>query len=256
MNIEDYIASGILEDYVLGLLDESERQEVEAMALRHPEIKHELDEMEQALGQYAMQNAIPLPDGLQDKILSQIPEQPQSNISENLQKSKSGSFGLNPFVIPVVLLVLCGYLFYENLNKNKLILEKDQELQACDDQNTEYQKLIKALLQNTNKPVILTPLVNAPDEAIAKVFYRPDEGLAFIDVVNLLPPEPGKQYQVWALKPGSDPIPVGLIENNNFLGALTQIDFVENVSGFAISKEPTGGSPQPTSDQIYLIGNI
>lgn len=42
MDIEDYIASGILENYVFGHVSAQEMQEVECMSHIYPEIKEEL----------------------------------------------------------------------------------------------------------------------------------------------------------------------------------------------------------------------
>ena len=53
MNIEAYIASGILELYVAGLLTEEEVQEVQQMADSHPEVLTEIRQIEEALESYA-----------------------------------------------------------------------------------------------------------------------------------------------------------------------------------------------------------
>ncbi len=53
MNITDYIASGILADYCMGMLAEDECIKVEQMALLYPQIKQELDANALALKRYA-----------------------------------------------------------------------------------------------------------------------------------------------------------------------------------------------------------
>jgi hypothetical protein len=54
MDISNYIASGVLELYVNGLLSEPEKREVEALAAQYPEIKQEIFHIEEALEAYAM----------------------------------------------------------------------------------------------------------------------------------------------------------------------------------------------------------
>ena len=54
IDIRDYIASGVLEAYVLGDISEKERAEVESFATLHPEIKQEKEAIEVALEQYAL----------------------------------------------------------------------------------------------------------------------------------------------------------------------------------------------------------
>ena len=38
MNVKEYIASGMIESYVMGLLTEPERREFEAVCVQHPEV--------------------------------------------------------------------------------------------------------------------------------------------------------------------------------------------------------------------------
>ncbi len=53
MNIQEYIASGILEMYVLGDVTPEEALEVEKLASAHEEIRNEIDEISNALQHYA-----------------------------------------------------------------------------------------------------------------------------------------------------------------------------------------------------------
>ncbi|MDF2437630.1 MAG: hypothetical protein K0Q95_2006 [Bacteroidota bacterium] len=55
-DIRKYIESGILEMYVLGILDEKECAEVEKMAASHAEVKAEIDTITNTLQQFASQN--------------------------------------------------------------------------------------------------------------------------------------------------------------------------------------------------------
>ena len=58
MNINDYIASGVLEMYVLGISSKEESEEVERMSIAHPEIKKEIEEISSTLEKQAQQNKI------------------------------------------------------------------------------------------------------------------------------------------------------------------------------------------------------
>ena len=53
MNVKEYIESGILEKYVAGELSEQEMLEVERVAMQYPEVKAELEELQEALRVYA-----------------------------------------------------------------------------------------------------------------------------------------------------------------------------------------------------------
>lgn len=56
MNADDYITSGILQDYCFGLLTDEEERKVEAMCHAYPQVAGELQLLRQALEKYAGSN--------------------------------------------------------------------------------------------------------------------------------------------------------------------------------------------------------
>src|SRR3954452_4084692 len=69
MDGKAYIASGIIEDYCLGILSDEESREVEHRAQLYPEIKQEIDNYLMALEQYALDSNFYPPIHVKDKIL-------------------------------------------------------------------------------------------------------------------------------------------------------------------------------------------
>ncbi len=57
-NIQDYIASGILELYVLGVTCEKENEEIRRIALSHIEVREEIENISDALESYVIHNAV------------------------------------------------------------------------------------------------------------------------------------------------------------------------------------------------------
>lgn len=72
MNIQAYIESGILEEYVLGTVTPQEKQEVECMSHIYPEIKEELLRTESALEEYALKHQATPPPALKESIFAQM----------------------------------------------------------------------------------------------------------------------------------------------------------------------------------------
>jgi len=72
LNIQAFIESGILEMYALDLLDPNEREEAELMISFFPEIRKELDSIQNALEMYADSRAIRPRPHLKDKIRESI----------------------------------------------------------------------------------------------------------------------------------------------------------------------------------------
>ena len=48
MNVTEYIASGILESYVMGAVSDQEQREVDCLSSIYPEVRTELDELSTA----------------------------------------------------------------------------------------------------------------------------------------------------------------------------------------------------------------
>ncbi len=72
LNIEAYIESGILEHYVMGVLSESETDEVSSYLAIYDELKKEVGRIELALENYAIQHGISPPKHLKENMLDSI----------------------------------------------------------------------------------------------------------------------------------------------------------------------------------------
>jgi mannose-6-phosphate isomerase-like protein (cupin superfamily) len=81
MNVQDYIASGILQEYCLGLLTEEEKSIVEYNCRLYPEIKAELEACQAGLDHYAQQFSTPPDPTLKHTIW---------NLLENVNREESG----------------------------------------------------------------------------------------------------------------------------------------------------------------------
>ena len=85
MNIKQYLASGILERYVIGDVSENERTEVDAMIEKHAEIKHEILELQHAFEAYAWVHAVKPPPALKAKLLAKA--EAESRLSLWIEKA-------------------------------------------------------------------------------------------------------------------------------------------------------------------------
>jgi len=89
MNIQEYIDSGILYDYSIGLLSDTEKTAVEQVCARHPEIKTELLSLQQSLESYVVETAVWPAAALQESIWSTL---------DNINKEKTGNLSDLPVV--------------------------------------------------------------------------------------------------------------------------------------------------------------
>ena len=75
MNTAEYISSGILEQYCLGLISDTERKEVEEYAKLYPGIGEEISSISLALDDYALNNSIKPGTAEKIKLLLSVYEQ-------------------------------------------------------------------------------------------------------------------------------------------------------------------------------------
>jgi anti-sigma-K factor RskA len=91
--------------------------------------------------------------------------------------------------------------------------------------------------------------------ALGIVHWNQDQKLAYIEVKYLPPPPAGKQYQLWAIVKGK-PTDMGVLTLEPGENILKTVPFIANAQAFAVTLEDIGGSPVPTLDQMYLLGNV
>ncbi len=253
MDVQKYIASGILEDYVLDLLSEEERQQVEQYAESYPQIRQELSAIEDDLTQYAQAQAIPLSLALKDKILNhidQLDEDPTNKTTDEPPPKKPVKRPTNTAWIWLLLfflaLLVATIFFVKNSALQTDLQEAQNKLVICQDEKEELQGQIDDLLQILNNTVI--PLKSTDDNQetpIAQVNHRPEEGTTSLQILNLPLPPIGKQYQVWALTEAGA-VSIGLIDPTVTSNATQALYFIPAATGFAISEEDIGGKAQPT----------
>ncbi len=265
MNISDYISSGILESYVLGTATNEERAEVEKYAALYPEIKAELEEIENAIGQYATEHSVQPPSYLKEKIVINItgnkasPVTAKEPVIRTLNQSAKPAFW--SIAATVLILVSTSFAVYFAVKVNKMDSDMDTVSQA----NTELTDSLKALTSNITqmqsdlavlkdpmyKIVELKGLKVAP-QAKAMVCWCPEDKKVYVEIDNLPPTPQGMQYQLWAIVDGK-PVSEGMLTMGNGLHPMKD---VENAQAFAVTLEKAGGSPTPNMDAMYVMGTI
>lgn len=76
MDIEEYIRSGIIESYALGLATASERAEFEQLMAQYPELKAALSFFEYQLELFAICHETTPPPGIRELIEARVREMP------------------------------------------------------------------------------------------------------------------------------------------------------------------------------------
>lgn len=275
MDINEYIASGIIESYVLGSLQDQERREVECMSSIYPEIKEQITLVQKSIESMALKGAIDPPSALKTKILTAInqEEQVQPQAKEEpvkariipMQSTRSKSLQLYRIAsIGLILLFssLLIFLFIQKNQWNNQQKELSEKLETLKEQNksnatllADY-KLIEQFLSSGNTNEILLSGTDRSPESKVSVYYNKDEQKAIFTTSHLPQTDDAHQFQLWALVDGV-PHDLGVFEIDDSIGFAQPVNVTfDNIQAFAITLEKRGGSPTPNLEELYVIGNI
>ena len=255
MTKEEIKESGLLEQYVLGLLDVEELALVEEHIARFPELKQDIREIESALQMYAQAMGIQPRPGLEEQIIESARVSgrsvPGSHLSKMVPKAwlwAASIFGIGLLISLFSLFALKNEL--TNVQKEYAIAKSDCET-LVDDQN----KTIE-VLQKLNNPDTKKLNMNATPgfpETELLFYLNPESKENFIQVKKLPVVAQGEVYQLWSLKDGEAPIPLSTFTGEN--GDIIPVEFVDNTATYAITIEPQGGSQSPNlSKLICTVG--
>jgi anti-sigma-K factor RskA len=261
LNINEYIASGILEEYILGQLSASQREEVEAMAAQHPEVREELKIIEEALAKYGMAHARPMPAALKQNILSRVAELEgeKSKDANQTPRKRNGSIGW--FMALIILAALVLWSLFQNFrlgNELKdLQLRHEQSIADCDSVRVRNDQLAQqlAVLKNPGLQLVYMLGTEKSKSSQVVVHYNPTVEQTFLRVDALPAPAPGKQYQLWAIVGGA-PVSMGVFDIPADTTVLISVPHVADAQAFAVTLENAGGVASPTLEEMYVIGNV
>lgn len=229
MDINAYIASGNLELYANGLLNDQERAEVQALLAQYPELRAELKEIELSLEQYAIANGVEPPAGLKEKIMSSIP-------------AATVIYRLNPMAKYAIAASVALFIFMTGVIVSLVTKVDEKEQQIAQLERIRNPKAVKVTLAG----------VQSHPDADAVVYWDMDNKEVMIDCVDLPKTDDGHQYQLWALVDGK-PVDAGVFEEKE---TLQQLKKVSQAQAFAVTLEPKGGSENPTLEKMYLYTEL
>lgn len=255
MNAQEYISSGIIESYVMGLTTPEENTEVEAMCRQYPEVLQARLAFEELLEQQAMQNAIAQPAHLKATITEAVMTNATAKVVA-IEKSSVAKISWFKYVAAASVILLAGSLFWNITlyNKNKQLENNySSSIAKLDD----LQKQIDMINLNPHMKMAAMKGMDASPSSFATVYWDTTSKDVYLLVNNLPTPPTDQQYQLWALLDGK-PIDIGMIENDFFVSQKRLLLKMKNASqaqAFAITLEKKGGNPTPKG-KMYVMGNL
>lgn len=291
MDIQAYIASGILELYVSGALTEQEMHEVERMAQLYPEIKQELDEIEASFFSLANDLHTGPKSSLKDEILKNVKlqsvgqkivvkeviknsnQETEAPIIEtpkaeskivSINKTERGNYRI-AFAASVALLIasLAGLgITWNNwtnakdelANMKVRLEESTTQYASLKTTYKEEQKIMESLRSPMVMKLKLAGQAISP-ESEAMVHWDKASKKVMLDPMNLPMTDDLHDYQLWAIVNGK-PVDLGVFSRGNNEMNMYEMKSVDTPQAFAITLERKGGSETPTMEEMYVMGKI
>lgn len=268
MNTKEYISSGIIESYILGHASPEEAGILECVIKNNAEVKAAFEEAQKTLENLATAQAVTPPSDLKSKIWNKIQNE---QVLEEEKKVPSESPAITPLEVMATkrinnwktLGIAASVLFLASIAGNLFWISKQSEVQKeiakvkteKQSQDLAMQKLNQkmAMFSNPDMQMVMLKGVEKHQDAQAMVFWDKKTKEVYLNGESLPKAPTGMQYQLWAIEDGK-PVSAGMYsEDKDSKIALASIS---KAQAFAITLEKEGGSPVPTMENMFVMGEI
>jgi anti-sigma-K factor RskA len=259
VNIKEYIASGIVESYVLGLASEQERAELEQLCAHYPELVEARTNFELMVEKQAIENAVAPPATSKSKIWSNIQTR-ESNTPTliTMEPAKTPqSFRVGWLAAAsIILMLVAGYFAYSFYKKNNDLKASNDEMVArlnrMDSVINEMKK-DQAVVQNPNTTVInMSALKQGNNPPAASVYWDSTSANVYLLIKNMPRLASDKQYQLWSLLNGK-PTSLGLFDGGEEK-LMLRMEKAQKADAFAITIETRGNTGPPHLEDLQTMG--
>jgi anti-sigma-K factor RskA len=256
VNIKEYISSGIVESYVLGLASEQERIEFEQFCAQYPELVEARTNFELTLEKQAVESAEAPPASNKEKIWSAIQQMPALNTSKilRMESTVTGKTSGIRWVAAasIILFLAAGYFAYKFYDENtnlKTELKNTKDIQALLDDRLKKLEDEQEMMKNPN--AIVVNLVGTEKKSSANVYWDSTSSNVYLVVKNMPKLASEKQYQLWALIEGK-PSDLGLFDGGNEK-VILKMKNTQKADAFAITIEDRGNTGGPNLKELQSM---
>ena len=258
MNVQDYISSGIVESYVLGLATPEEQAEFEQMAAQHPEVLQARIAFEIALEEQAMAAAVAPPAAWKDEIRNALPVAAPVRSIETPVLAPVRRMNGWKYAAAASIVLLAGSIAWNlSLQNNNRKLQDDYSGAVARLEQTRAKVDTMSgdlsVMTNPNMKLVSAKGLEASPQSSATIYWDTTTHDVYLVANNLPTPASNKQYQLWAIFNGK-PVDLGVFDVKKER-LVIQAKNAQGAEAFAITLEDRGGSPTPKGP-MYVIGKL
>ncbi|HJU75858.1 MAG TPA: anti-sigma factor [Gemmatimonadaceae bacterium] len=238
--------------YVLGALDEKERGEFEAQLRASSEVQRDVAELSEvvALLAYAAKPTHP-PASLRARVLAEAERVRPFGAKPNVRFRARTLVPYLALAASLAAVAILGARYQEERAAGRTLAVTADSLQRA---LASRDVIINALLA----PEVETIRLSATDRPpAARMYWNRTTGEVILAAFQLPPARPGRTYQLWGIARGGTPVSLGTF---NTVASGEGRHTAKTPAGLtiaigAVTEEPEGGSPQPTSTP-FLVGQV
>jgi len=239
VNIKEYISSGIIESYVLGLASPEERAEFENLCLQYPELIRARHEFEILLEKQLTAGAIVPGEAIRKNILEALNE-PAGGQTKVISMKKEitpapGGWLRMAAAASVILLLVSAYFSYNFYSRNKKLENQTSELQTrLDSTRSIIDQMVNEQKMMSDPNVTVVSLVGTEKRSSADVYWDSTSANVYMVVKNMpqLPFDGGREKF--------------MLKMNN----------AQKADAFAITIENRGNTGKPNLDQLQSMTKL
>jgi anti-sigma-K factor RskA len=255
VNIKEYISSGVVESYVLGLLSAQERFEFEQYCEAYPELRAAREAFELAIEKQAMKDAVAPPAGSREKIWSAIQQTTKTSKIISMEPTttrRSSGFSWLA-AASIILFLVAGYFAYTFYNQNKELKKSNQEITAKLNNVDSLLNERKAL--EAENVTVVNMVAMKPNAPSANIYWDTASASVYMLVKNMPKLASDKQYQLWSLidSNGLKPTSLGLFDGGKEK-VIIKMNNAQKADAFAITIEKRGNTEGPDLGQLQNMG--
>jgi anti-sigma-K factor RskA len=267
MEHHDFIESGILEAYAIGIATEEEQKQATQLLSESKQAKEELEEIEICLERLARYFAVEPNRKRKSEIEDQIfmADDTLENLTRHYlpEKGRYRIFQWWSVAASVAFLLATGFGWwgYRNLlNTQESLAQLKAEYGLLSSENQkmyqEQQKMASLGNYLSNEGAVQVILSSTrKDPMKATIFWNPQTHEVWLIGSNLPPLPEGKQYQMWGIVSGK-PIAAGVFDASSSGSMMVPMKPMESPSMFAVTIENQGGSKNPTMNSMCLKAEL
>jgi anti-sigma-K factor RskA len=256
MDINNYISSGIIEMYVMGICSAEEKAELELLRNQYPQLNKAITQFEIEFENNALHNASPTGSKLDNSILQSLNElqTPVVNINSGRRRVNEITWLKPVAAAAIVLLAISSFFNYSLYKKTKA-----QQLTLNDNVNQSAAATLPqadyAILKNPSITPVAMYGVAPHSICRCTLFWDKKTGKAYMMIHHLVRTTQEKKYQLWAMV-NDKPVNVGMV-NDAIRDRFIELQNVPaGANAFYVTLEDAAGSPTPTMAEAYLYGKI